>query len=71
MWRSAAVRRNVESATSLGYTVVDPTIGTQLSDLNPAVGVMTPLEHILDRLVAVTRGARASSQPGGPLPTAG
>ncbi|GAB2967563.1 flavoprotein [Saccharothrix stipae] len=71
MWRSAAVRRNVESATSLGYTVVDPTIGTQLSDLNPAVGVMPPLEHILDQLVAVTKGARAGREPAGPLATAG
>lgn len=71
MWRSAAVRRNVEAATALGYTVVDPTIGTQLSDLNPAVGVMPPLEHILDQLIAVTGASGRGRPPEGSLPAAG
>lgn len=55
MWRSPVVRRNVRLATELGYTVIDPGIGMQLADLRPARGVMPPLEHILDQLIAVVK----------------
>ena len=52
MWRSRAVQRNVELATDLGYTVIAPGIGIQLTDLRAARGVMPPLEHILDQLIS-------------------
>ncbi|NIJ13032.1 phosphopantothenoylcysteine decarboxylase/phosphopantothenate--cysteine ligase [Saccharomonospora amisosensis] len=58
MWRSNAVRRNVEMATALGYTVIDPAIGVQLSDTRSATGVMPPLEHILDQLNSTVSSAK-------------
>jgi len=64
MWRARAVQANVERARGHGYHVIEPSIGLQLADGNEAVGVMPPLEHILDQLMAIvadarrTRGAR-------------
>jgi len=64
MWRARAVQANVERTRGHGYHVIEPSIGLQLADGNEAVGVMPPLEHILDQLMAIvadarrTRGAR-------------
>ncbi|SDW09323.1 phosphopantothenoylcysteine decarboxylase / phosphopantothenate--cysteine ligase [Saccharopolyspora shandongensis] len=58
MWRSRAVQRNVAHARELGYSVIDPAIGVQLADRRPALGVMPPLEHILDQLIDVVTAAK-------------
>jgi len=59
MWRSSVVRSNVERARGHGYHVIDPSIGLQLADGTEGVGVMPPLEHILDQLMAIVADARA------------
>lgn len=58
MWQSSAVQRNVDQARAHGYHVIEPSIGVQLADLTPASGVMPPLEHILDQLLAIVTSAR-------------
>jgi phosphopantothenoylcysteine synthetase/decarboxylase len=58
MWRNAAVQRNVELARELGYHVIDPGAGFQLSDMREAPGMMPPLEHILEPLLDIV-AARA------------
>ena len=58
MWRSSAVRGNVERCRSHGYHVIEPSIGLQLADLNQAIGVMPPLEHILEQLMTIVGDAR-------------
>ena len=61
MWRSSAVRSNVERARGHGYHVIEPSIGLQLADGNEAVGVMPPLEHILDQLMAIVADAHTTT----------
>jgi phosphopantothenoylcysteine decarboxylase/phosphopantothenate--cysteine ligase len=62
MWRSSAVQQNVERARGHGYHIIEPNVGLQLADLNQAPGVMPPLEHILDQLIAVVAAARYAKQ---------
>jgi phosphopantothenoylcysteine synthetase/decarboxylase len=62
MWRSSAVRQNVERARGHGYHVIEPSIGLQLADLKQAPGVMPPLEHILDQLIAIIAAAREAAE---------
>ncbi|MDQ3886291.1 MAG: hypothetical protein M3308_04575 [Actinomycetota bacterium] len=61
MWRSSAVRSNVERARGHGYHVIEPSIGLQLADGGDAIGVMPPLEHILDQLMAIVAGSPAAA----------
>lgn len=58
MWTSLPVRYNVALAREHGYHVIEPSIGTQLSDLRAAAGVMPPLEHFLDQLLEIVRPFR-------------
>jgi phosphopantothenoylcysteine synthetase/decarboxylase len=58
MWRSRVVQRNVQEVRDLGYHVIDPGIGLQLADMTEAAGLMPPLEHILDDLVAIVASDR-------------
>ena len=57
MWRSSAVRGNVERCRGHGYHVIEPGIGLQLADDQEGIGVMPPLEHFLDQLVAIAGAA--------------
>jgi phosphopantothenoylcysteine synthetase/decarboxylase len=57
MWRSSAVRSNVERCRGHGYHVIEPGIGLQLADDQEGIGVMPPLEHFLDQLVAIAGAA--------------
>jgi phosphopantothenoylcysteine decarboxylase/phosphopantothenate--cysteine ligase len=58
MWASKAVQRNVELARELGYHVIEPGTGFQLSDLAESSGQMAPLEAVLEELVAILRTPR-------------
>jgi phosphopantothenoylcysteine synthetase/decarboxylase len=60
MWRSSAVQGNVERARQHGYHIIEPSIGLQLADLNQAIGVMPPLEHILEQLIGIVTEARST-----------
>lgn len=62
MWRSSAVRQNVERARGHGYHVIEPSIGLQLADLKQVPGVMPPLEHILDQLIAIIAASREATE---------
>jgi phosphopantothenoylcysteine decarboxylase/phosphopantothenate--cysteine ligase len=58
MWASKAVQRNVELTRELGYHVIEPGTGFQLSDLAESSGQMAPLEAVLEELVAILRTPR-------------
>lgn len=55
MWRSAVVQRNVAITRELGYHVIEPDVGLQLSDMREGPGLMPPLEHVLGELIAIVR----------------
>lgn len=58
MWTNRAVQRNVALAREVGYHVVEPGAGFQLSDGKEAIGLMPPLEHILGELGDVVTASR-------------
>lgn len=64
MWRARAVQANVARAREHGYHVIEPSIGLALADGAAgaaAIGVMPPLEHILDQLMAIVAQSRAAT----------
>jgi phosphopantothenoylcysteine decarboxylase/phosphopantothenate--cysteine ligase len=47
MWFNAAVQRNVQTARSNGYHVLEPASGMEITDLQKNFGVMAPLDRII------------------------
>ena len=64
MWESPVVRRNVRWARELGYHIIEPGHGYQLADMEPTLGVMPPLEFIIDDLRAIATGNGVATEKG-------
>jgi phosphopantothenoylcysteine decarboxylase/phosphopantothenate--cysteine ligase len=50
LWDAPAVRRNVALLGDLGHTVIEPTDGYEVSNLQPTFDVMAPVERVLAHL---------------------
>jgi len=61
MWRSTVVQRNVGLARDMGYHVIEPGVGTQLSDLVDSVGTLPTIEQIVGELMSILEKHRAET----------
>jgi phosphopantothenoylcysteine synthetase/decarboxylase len=64
MWESTVTQRNVESAKALGYHVIEPGIGVEVSNMQPIVGTMPAPVKILGELMRILLQSRTSKEPG-------
>jgi phosphopantothenoylcysteine synthetase/decarboxylase len=53
MWFNPAVQRNVQTARSNGYHVIEPAHGMEIADLQKNYGVMAPLDKVIAFLADV------------------
>ncbi|HUO90303.1 MAG TPA: flavoprotein [Rhizomicrobium sp.] len=63
MWFSPATQANVDLARQRGYFVLEPTLGTEIADLQPTFGVMPPMHAILEALAGILKTRRRAEQP--------
>ena len=53
MWFDKIVQRNVQILKDVGYFVIEPTYGYEISNMEKGYGVMPPLDTLLPALAMI------------------
>jgi len=65
MWKNKAVARNVDRLRADGHHIIEPTVGIEISTMEPTFGIMPDVRTLLKRLVEIVAEHRASSSSAG------